>query len=200
MLKHHALPDVLDDDGQTPLGYAITMGLDQHAKMLIDSGALSNVDNIQLHLRFYITRAVSRECPSTITALIDLGADVNFVDSEGSTLLHNSVRANRTDIAKVLLDRGANVNSKLYKTLETPLHLAVESYCFNPFMIELLVDNHADIFTRNRDGKSCVNSDIKKTERDVFVKKGLLLEDSSTDELLQRAYDIGVAAKSNTRF
>lgn len=200
LLKHHALPDVLDDDGQPPLGYAITMGLDEHAKMLIDSGALSNIDNIQLHLRFYITRAVSRGCPSTITALIDLGADVNFVDSEGSTLLHNSVRANRTDIAKILLDRGANVNSKLYKTLETPLHLAVESYCFNPVMIELLIDNHADIFARNRDGRSCVNSDIKKTARDVFVKKGLLLEDSSTDELLQRAYDIGVAAKSNTRF
>jgi ankyrin repeat protein len=44
-------------------------------------------------------------------ALLDSGADPNETHSAGFTLLYSAVIANRTEVARLLIERGANVNA-----------------------------------------------------------------------------------------
>lgn len=49
---------------------------------------------------------------------------VNMCNTEGYTPLHIAAKHGRTDIVRLLLDAGATINLKTYKSLYTPLHLA----------------------------------------------------------------------------
>ena len=60
----------------------------------------------------------------TINYLIQIGADVNVKDTDGSTPLHKAVSNNQIEVVKCLIESGANVNEK-GKTEYTPLHDAI---------------------------------------------------------------------------
>ncbi|VUC24200.1 unnamed protein product [Clonostachys rosea] len=49
--------------------------------------------------------------PSMVELLIELGADVSLLDSAGRTALHAAATLGHLEAARVLLERGANVNS-----------------------------------------------------------------------------------------
>ncbi|KAL1494475.1 hypothetical protein ABEB36_010071 [Hypothenemus hampei] len=53
--------------------------------------------------------------------------NVNLCNKEGFTALHIAAKFGRTEILRILLDSGATLNVCTYKTLQTPLHLAVIS-------------------------------------------------------------------------
>jgi len=67
---------------------------------------------------------------------------VNFRDNFGWTPLHEAVYGEHTDIAKLLIDYGADVNTK-YKDGTTPLHLA--ALRGQTDAIKLLIDHDADV-------------------------------------------------------
>lgn len=50
--------------------------------------------------------------------------NINMCNTEGYTPLHVAAKYGRTDILRLLLDAGATLNLKTYKSLYTPLHLA----------------------------------------------------------------------------
>ena len=55
--------------------------------------------------------------------LLELGADVNFQDDTSMTSLHYAAWKGLTEIAKLLIDNGANVDCVEKLNNATPLHL-----------------------------------------------------------------------------
>ena len=105
----------------------------------------------------------------TVRALLELKADPKAVDvpkgqyasSHGWTPLHVAAIADRAPIAKLLLDRGADVNAADARGKFTPLHYA--AWNGNAEMTALLLACNAD-----RDAKD----GEQRTPLDLAKKKG----------------------------
>ncbi len=81
-------------------------------------------------------------------ALIERGADVNFPNEFGCTALHLACGRDDLDMARALLDHGADVNWEC--GAGTPLHLAV---C-NATLTQVLLASGATTNARDREGNS----------------------------------------------
>ncbi|XP_059168441.1 serine/threonine-protein phosphatase 6 regulatory ankyrin repeat subunit B-like [Physella acuta] len=75
--------------------------------------------------------------------LIDAGADVNFINSDGESVLCRSATKGHFDIVKLLLERGAEVNNRINRTGETALLCAVGGD--HSSIVELLLQYGADV-------------------------------------------------------
>jgi serine/threonine protein kinase len=60
-----------------------------------------------------------------VKSLLDRGVNPNAKDASGSTLIHYAVTNNQVEIAKLLIDRGADIHAHYAKDGHTVLHLAV---------------------------------------------------------------------------
>lgn len=79
--------------------------------------------------------------------------DVNSTDSKGRTLLHYAVIENNFNIAKLLLDKGAN-SSHSDNNGWTPLHYAAQNY--NAKLSELLIKYGADVNAKDEFGNTVI--------------------------------------------
>jgi ankyrin repeat protein len=91
----------------------------------------------------------------TARALLDLGAPVDFADGNGITMLSRAVLNNEVEMARMLIARGANVNS-VDKMGMTPLLWAAAMDFGDTAMSQLLVTSGARRDARNKDGLSPV--------------------------------------------
>lgn len=97
---------------------------------------------------------------------IENGANVNAVDDGGWTPLHfvansrikdtETDRMERLKIAKMLIEHNADVNAKTDTGELTPLHFAAGSGQME--MVQLLVDNHANL--SEKDASGCLPIDL----------------------------------------
>jgi len=59
-----------------------------------------------------VDAAVSMRSPRIVRLLIDYGADINMIDSDGDTPLHRAASQGSLEIVKALLNAGADVDVK----------------------------------------------------------------------------------------
>jgi ankyrin repeat protein len=90
-----------------------------------------------------------------IRTLLELGAPVDFADGNQITMLSRSVLNHELGLAKMLIDRGANVNAT-DKLGMTPLLWAASSDFGDPAMVELLLKAGAKADAKNRDGRTAL--------------------------------------------
>src|ERR1700744_457357 len=84
--------------------------------------------------------------------LVLKGASVNLPSNNGFNVfpIHSAAAGNYTDIVRLLIENGANVNVK-QQAGATPLHSAAQNG--NLEMLILLLENNADVTTRMEGGK-----------------------------------------------
>jgi ankyrin repeat protein len=139
--------------GANPFFLASYAGNTQSLKRLLASG--SKLDDAMIVI------GTSRATPmlgafkfgdiDTARALLDLGAPVDFADGNNITMLSRSVLNNEVEMARMLIARGANVNST-DKMGMTPLLWAAAMDFGDTAMSELLVKSGARRDVRNKDG------------------------------------------------
>ena len=109
LLDAGANPNVLDEDGVTPLWDAVDTGSAADiVKALLEAGADTNLD-IPGGEWTPLFLAVNKGDAETVKALLDAGADPNVLDKDGvTTLLHKAARHNTAEIVRILLEAGAD--------------------------------------------------------------------------------------------
>ena len=99
-----------------------------------------------------LQRACKKGNVKDVLQLLERGADPNEADFCGFTCLHEAALAGHTEVAKILLDHGADVNKPAFEAgdLETPLIDASENQ--HTETVKLLLKYGADTRVYNIDG------------------------------------------------
>jgi cytohesin len=105
LLDKGANPEVVDQDGAMPLTMAVGQGNVEIVKLLIDKG---------VHPADYGSSVLfrGRNSMEMLKLLLDKGANVNARDTNGATMLIESVRGDKIEVMRLLLDHGADINAK----------------------------------------------------------------------------------------
>lgn len=136
-----------------PIFSAVTQGYDKIVNVLIKAGITGNRINrvhgvrqdTVLHYAAGINNAKSVEL------IINAGANVNAVNTEGETPLHNAIYEDIEKIIDLLIKHGANVNA-VTKDQTAPLHTTAQFG--KEKSVELSLKNGADRNILNKDGKT----------------------------------------------
>lgn len=114
-----------DASGETALHHAARWCKDKAIPVIVELGgetdARSNNNDAPLHIA-----ASKLYCQSTITNLLNAGANINSIGSEGETALHKAVKwaeFTGVEIVKLLFDRGA-ITTKRDDSGKTPAERA----------------------------------------------------------------------------
>lgn len=117
--------NLCDNDGSTPLLYAVASNNEAIAKTLIDAGADVTIASKSGASPLYL--AAYHGYSEAVKLLLQHGANINDQRyKEGSSPLHAAAEKENMGIIKILLDVGANKEIRDKKG-KTPLFVAVES-------------------------------------------------------------------------
>jgi hypothetical protein len=180
LLDIKATLDATDDEGWTPLMFAVEWGHAETVQLLIDNGASldakNNNDETALHIAARCGQA------EVMRVLLNGGS---LVDSrggrvrEGKTLalmtpLHFAAKHGQEHTTKILLGHKANIEARS-TWYNTPLHMAALSN--QRSIVRMLVERGADPDARNKD---------RRTPLELAAHAGLCLE----DELFEKPEEI----------
>ena len=156
----------------TALGFAIMSGNADAVPLLLAKG--DKLDDkflvIGMFPSFNPPQAISFDDNVTLGALLDAGLSAELPDDNGFTLLDDAVIANRVDVARLLIARGANVNA-VDKNGMTPLMYAASIDYGDSAMIDLLVKAGASREARTKDGLTA--GELARKYEHVHVLKSL---------------------------
>ena len=96
--------------------------------------------------------------------LIKFGADVNFQNHKGQTVLHEAISQQSFNGVKFLMKKGADVNLT-DKNGNTPLMLAVSKGLFK--IAECLITQETDFLLKNNEGEDAYQIAMKRGEREI---------------------------------
>ncbi|TYZ65659.1 hypothetical protein PybrP1_011623 [[Pythium] brassicae (nom. inval.)] len=148
-----AVLDTLDDDGYTPLMYAISNGYADAVQCLLESDARPDVKDFfgrsPLHFAVALDAAAQSEAMVALLTLYE--ADVNVKDNDGDAPLHLSCdRDARLASTSLLLAHGAALGANALGN--HPTHIAAR--CGALATLELLVQYGGDMNLKNYDGRT----------------------------------------------
>ena len=98
-------------------------------------------------------KAIGMNYEEGVSLLISAGADVNYIDVNGSTALHKAAMDNSAGCIRLLLDAGANVDGTGDIDSDTPLYNA--ALWGNIEAMRILIEAGADVNFKNRFGTTC---------------------------------------------
>jgi len=174
-LNHHkdrALLDINDSflyfmDGAwvrvTPLMYAAKMGHAGVCQMLIQSGALVD-HHEQFNSSALIIAAFAGNTTCLTTLIYDGKADVNQVDFNYDTALHNACRASHVECVLTLLEAGINPDLQNARG-NTALHMVCEIK--NIPIVKALIQYGANPNIRSKSGRTALHWACEKKFLDI---------------------------------
>jgi FOG: Ankyrin repeat len=171
-------PDLVnakDENGQTRLHTAASLGHITVARFLLDSGADPNVANKSGQTPLYLATQFGHK--SLVELLLAHGAKVQIAEGSGYTPLHIAANKGFRSIIDVLLAHGADVTSTNWYG-STPLHLAVA----NGFksIADLLLNHQADVNAQTSEARDAQQHSFAGTPLHIAVARS----DQAIAELL----------------
>lgn len=103
--------------------------------------------------------AVRRNDKNEVLRLIKKGANINALDSMGFTPLHEAAMKGRVEIAKILISKGAKVNSRTGIYRLSPLYQAALMRRYE--IIRLLAKNGANMNIRDSQGSTPLMTSVE---------------------------------------
>jgi len=180
-----------DKDERTPLHYCakrpVIISLDNNAphvdwvrrswmannkamaELLIAHGADVNAGDFGYRTPLHYTADIGNS--EVAKVLLANKADVNAKDFYSSTALHVVAWNGNTAFAKLLIENGANVNAR--DKFGTPLIDAIEDH---RDMVELLLNNKADVHMKSPDGFAPIHLAGKKEIAQILFAHGAKLD------------------------
>ncbi|MBT3827584.1 hypothetical protein HOL34_02065 [bacterium] len=179
--------------GRSPLMYAVKSDNLSVIKFIIEVASKRAKEDKAFDLEGFINNnllhiAVIRKNPMIITLLLDFvykqaminkkfdfDSFINGIDDSGLTPLAYAVYHNTIDIARLLIKKGASVNSKIKSGYGTLLSVAVSLGSKAKEMVKLLVENGADVNRKDSYGNTpftkCINENYKELVK-LFMEHG----------------------------
>ncbi|MDB6026392.1 MAG: hypothetical protein JWM68_2615 [Verrucomicrobiales bacterium] len=150
LLNHGANVHATNNWGASPLMAAVASGNEKSVRALLKHGAKANAQTQFSNEGFIfgggrnpLMWAAFRGDTGMIKALLDAGADVNGEGMFG-TPLSQAAWADRTEAARLLVNRGAQANHANHAEGYTPLHWAASSEDRNSELVKFLLSHGAD--------------------------------------------------------
>lgn len=157
--------------GHCPLAYAACTKSNNKSmiKLLYEAGADINVVDDSTSP---LTAAALNNCFDNMNYLIELGADVNLQDQNGSTTLMLLSQFDRIDSAKILIENGADVNLKDNKGMTVLMYAC---YYGNIKYAKFLIENGAKINIQDNIGNTALTyaKSRKQELSKVLLKYGV---------------------------
>ncbi len=144
-----------DNQGRTAAHRAAQAGYLERARFLVASGTqVAAAVFWKQALNYALLRAITRGSTESAAALLDQGADPDFRDDSGRTLLTIAAAEEYSaDRTLLLLGHGASVNLAASDG-DTPLMVAADRY--QPATVKALLDRGADPNAADRDGNTAL--------------------------------------------
>jgi uncharacterized protein len=153
----------------TPLNLSAFVRDPEVTRLLLQSGA--RAEERMLVLGFFpvvpVLTAVTFDDASTLAALLEKGVPVETKDDDDITLLGWAAIGNEMNVARLLISRGANVNSVDKKGM-TPLLYAASIDYGNSSMIDLLLKSGANPMARTKEGLTASELARKYNHRSII--------------------------------
>jgi ankyrin repeat protein len=131
--------NVRDEDGTTPLAWAVNLSNLAMAELLLNKGANSGLTN-ELGIG-PLSLAITNGFIPMVKLLISRGADPNVARENGETPLMTAARLGQVETMQLLLSRGADPDAREKKFGQTALMWAAG----HPAAVRLLVEHGADV-------------------------------------------------------
>lgn len=166
LLKHGADVSIQDDYGETPIHVASRIGMNEDIiKILVKAGADPNERNKNGQTPLMLS--VERNNLKQAKIFIDLGVNIHDKDNEQISSFMRAIDLG-LDAVKLMVNKN---NIAIRDSLgRTPLHIAVIKNA-NMEIINYLLDEGAELNTRDKDGNTSLHAAVKNNSKEV----GLLL-------------------------
>ncbi len=138
--------------------------------------------NVAFDISAFLCLALEKGLLEDIKALIQQGADINFKDGRGDTLLHDAVYYGREKSVEVLLKAGADLSVK-NKYGYAPMHLAVRRSHIN--IVKALIKAGADLSLKNKYGETPLDDAYRELILDQEREPSRKLTDQERQNLLK---------------
>jgi ankyrin repeat protein len=151
LIDYGADATVCDDMGRLPLHYSALHGVKGTFEILIPRPDDFHTKDKYGATALHLASENSEDNCLFMKYLIDLEADVNATDNNGSTPLHYAVRAGNAKILDILITEGVDVNA-IDIFGKTPLALATKICDFR--VLQKLIENGANVKHDNSEKSS----------------------------------------------
>lgn len=154
LLKLYEPGEFTGANGSTWLHVAASYGRTDVVKALLRNDDVS-INEQMLDGSTALICAVKEKRRATITALLQAGADVSIITSEGWSVLCYACQSNNVGLVEELLRRGCDITASTF-TGETALHLACVHGDVS--IVRVLLENGADPLLRSNNGKTALHA------------------------------------------
>ncbi|CAH8870047.1 unnamed protein product [Trichobilharzia szidati] len=165
------------EDGFTPLAVALQQGHDRVVSLLLERDSRGKSRLPALHIA-----AKKDDVHAANLLLSNTEINVDHTSASGFTPLHIAAHYGNVNIARLLIERGANINYQA-KNYITPLHVAAK-WGKND-VVNLLIQAGAEVNSRTRDGLTPLHCAARAGQT------------STMECLLKRGADVSVKTKND---
>ena len=169
LLYHGANVNVHNNDGNTPLHFAASEGHLEVVRVLLEYKADVSALNEEAFTPFQCAFRGWRS--DIVRLLLNHGADAKVQDISRNTLLHLAAKTGDLELARISLERIADVINSQNDNGSTAFLLALERQ--NSYVAQLLLDHKADVHVPDKSGDTALHIAARKRHIDIC---GILLE------------------------